>query len=137
MYILDENDIIKEYVNQAKEKLKYDIFKVSTKQINYTENFLFGINISKAIITDSFHGTIFSIIFNKSFVSFINSNRGKLRFYSLIDTFALKNRIFFPFNELKPSIDVLTTPLNININNLNKMKDLSINFLEKNLGIKR
>ena len=137
MYILDENDIIKEYVNQAKEKLKYDIFKVSTKQINYTENFLFGINISKAIITDSFHGTIFSIIFNKSFVSFINSNRGKLRFYSLIDTFNLKNRIFFPFNELKPSIDLLTTPLNININNLNKMKDLSINFLEKNLGIKR
>jgi exopolysaccharide biosynthesis predicted pyruvyltransferase EpsI len=37
---------------------------VSQYQNNYVENFLFGIYISKAVITDSFHGIVFSIIFN-------------------------------------------------------------------------
>jgi hypothetical protein len=137
VYILDGNNIIKEYINKAKEELKYEIYKVSIKQFNYTENFLFGVNISDAIITDSFHGTIFSIIFNKPFISFINSNRGRLRFYSLIDTFNLKKRIIFPFNKYTPNIDLLKEPLNINKKYLKKIKDLSINYLEKNLGIKR
>ena len=135
VYILDNNDIIREYINKVREELKYKVYKVSVKQINYTENFLFGINISEAIITDSFHGTIFSIIFNKPFISFINSIRGRLRFYSLIDTFDLKKRIIFPSNKYKPNINILTEPLNINENHLKKIKDLSINYLEKNLGI--
>jgi len=135
VYILDDNDIIKDYINKAKKKLKYKIYKVSINKINYTENFLFGINISEAIITDSFHGTIFSIIFNKPFISFINSKRGRLRFYSLIDTFNLKKRIIFPFKKNRPNIGLLTEPLNINKKRLKKMKNLSIYYLEKNLGI--
>ena len=35
------------------------------------------------IITDSYHGMCFAIIFNKPFVAIINKNRGAARFYSL------------------------------------------------------
>jgi hypothetical protein len=64
VYILDKNKIFDKYIEMARKKLNYEIYRVRTNQMNYTENFLFGINISKAVITDSFHGTVFSIIFN-------------------------------------------------------------------------
>ena len=35
------------------------------------------------IFTDSFHGCVFSILFNKPFVLYVNRNRGVARFDSL------------------------------------------------------
>ena len=135
VYILDENDLLKKYIEEAKKILNYKIFKVNLKERNYIENFIFGINISNAVITDSFHGTVFSIIFNKPFLSVINSKRGKLRFSSLIETFGLKNRINHLLNITKSDLKLLKTPLNINQKILKFYKNLSINFLKKNLDI--
>lgn len=45
------------------------------------------------VITDSFHGTVFSIIFNKNFYVFGNMKRGNSRFDSLLDMFGLKDRM--------------------------------------------
>lgn len=45
------------------------------------------------VITDSFHGTVFSIIFNKDFYVFGNIARGNSRFDSLLETFDLKSRM--------------------------------------------
>ena len=135
VYILDTNKIIEKFIKIASQKLNYKKFRVETKQINYTENFLFGINISEAVITDSFHGTVFSIIFKKPFISFINSKRGRLRFYSLNETFNLGNRIIFSSKNQNPDINLLKTPLSINQTFMNSLKDLSITFLRKNLGI--
>ena len=50
---------------------------------DYIQRFLYCIDNSQAVITDSFHGTVFSIIFNKSFVSFQFSENDE-RFNSLI-----------------------------------------------------
>ena len=44
------------------------------------------------VLTDSFHGTIFSIIFNKPFWVIGNKERGMARFESLLSLFNLKNR---------------------------------------------
>lgn len=121
VYQLDNNGIIKDFINKASIKLNYKIYRLNLKKKNFIENFLFGLNISEAVITDSFHGTAFSIIFNKPFVSYINSIRGRLRFYSLIKTFGLNDRIIFPKNNIKPDINLLSS---------------SINYLKKNLYIK-
>lgn len=43
------------------------------------------------VITDSFHGCVFSIIFNKPFIVLMNQKRGLSRFYSLLRTFELLN----------------------------------------------
>ena len=36
------------------------------------------------VMTDSFHGVCFAIIFNKPFAVYINKDRGASRFYSLL-----------------------------------------------------
>jgi len=94
-------------------------------------------NISKAVITDSYHGTLFSIIFNKPFISYINTNRGKSRFDTLIEIFNLSNRIIYPTNFKNANISLLLEPLNINLKLLNNLKKISINFLKKNLLISK
>lgn len=45
------------------------------------------------VITDSFHGTVFSIIFNKDFYVFSNENRGNSRFDSLLGKLHLTERM--------------------------------------------
>lgn len=45
------------------------------------------------IVTDSFHGTCFSIIFEKQFISIGNTSRGISRFYSLLKTFNLMDKL--------------------------------------------
>lgn len=45
------------------------------------------------VITDSFHGTVFSIIFNKDFYVFGNEHRGNSRFDSLLDKLHLRERM--------------------------------------------
>ncbi|HBW1543663.1 TPA: polysaccharide pyruvyl transferase family protein, partial [Klebsiella quasipneumoniae] len=45
------------------------------------------------IITDSFHGTVFSIIFNKPFIALSNKERGAARFISLLNMFGLESRL--------------------------------------------
>lgn len=45
------------------------------------------------IVTDSFHGTVFSILFNKPFVAIGNSARGMARFKSLLTQLGLTDRL--------------------------------------------
>lgn len=55
---------------------------------------------AKMVITDSFHGVVFSIIFNKPFWVVTNINRGVARFTSLLRLFNLENRIVSNISEL-------------------------------------
>ena len=135
VYQLDRNNIISDFIKYASEQLKYKIYYVYSYGKNYIENFIFAFNISKAVITDSYHGTVFSIIFNKPFISFINTKRGRGRFFSLNETFNLNNRIIFPKNDINHKINLLSIPLNINQKKLNMLKNISIEYLKKNLGI--
>lgn len=48
---------------------------------------------SECVLTDSFHGCVFAIIFNKPFVCLGNEARGSARFDSLLGTFGLQERL--------------------------------------------
>lgn len=48
---------------------------------------------AKMIIVDSFHGAVFSIIFNKPFWVIANKRRGNTRFESLLGLFGLEDRM--------------------------------------------
>lgn len=134
VYQLDKNKRLEKTLNKSSSELNYKIYKVNLSEGDYIESFLFGINISQAVITDSFHGTVFSIIFNKPFISFLNRKRGKGRFDSLKEVFNLENRIM-DTNVLNPNINLLLEPLNINRTLLNELKTFSINYLKKCLDI--
>ena len=49
---------------------------------------------AKSVFTDSFHGTIFSIIFKRPFITLKNEKRGAKRFISLLEPIDLINRLF-------------------------------------------
>ena len=55
---------------------------------------------AKMVLTDSFHGCVFSIIFNKPFWVITNKKRGAARFESLLNIFGLQNRMI-PFGQIE------------------------------------
>lgn len=57
------------------------------------QEWLSVINNAIFVVTDSFHGAVFSILFNKPFAIIINKERGAVRFDTLLNTFNLRSRI--------------------------------------------
>lgn len=57
------------------------------------EQWVQNIRDSKYVITDSFHGMVFSIIFGKQFVCINNKKRGSTRFSCLLNYLNLSNRL--------------------------------------------
>lgn len=47
------------------------------------------------VVTDSFHGMVFSVLFRKNFVALVNSSRGADRFTSLMHGLGLEDRLVF------------------------------------------
>ena len=132
-YVLKREKNIDIFIKNSSKLLNYEIYNDKKSEKNSIEKFIYGIINCKAVITDSYHGTIFSIIFNKPFVTSIFSDSPKERFISLKEIFKIEDRIFEYFQ--MPNISLLTTPLNINHTFINLLKNKSINYLKKNLGI--
>lgn len=57
------------------------------------EDWLSAFVEAEMVVTDSFHGTVFSIIFNKPFWVIGNEGRGMARFETLLSTFGLEGRM--------------------------------------------
>ena len=134
-YILDYSKIKKDYILEASKELNYKIIKIEIMVENFIEEFIFYYNICKSIITDSFHGAVFSIIFNKPFIAFINTLRGNERFFSLNQTFHLNNRFIYPKHFEKKELDMMKKTPNINMTDFNNLKEKSIKYLEYHLGL--
>ena len=130
-YKLNNFKSMNDFLIKSSKELKYRIVVHDDKiRDDYIQRFLYCIDNSQAVITDSFHGKVFSIIFNKSFVSFQFSENDE-RFNSLIEIFGIKNRIITRNN--KPNISILATPLNIDFDKFYKMRDISNKFLKEQL----
>lgn len=110
-YILDENDDYKKIVDVVIKNYNIDSrFSFSLSSIKYNndqvflsrpvETWLYTFYNSSFVITDSYHGTIFSILFNKPFIVIPNVERGLTRFTSLLKTFGLEERILYSFNDI-------------------------------------
>ena len=112
--------------------MKSKIYFIDINTQNQIKKFIYGIYNCRAVITDSYHGTIFSIIFNKPFISSVDGEKGRERFNTLKEVFGLKDRIF-NLNSI-PNISLLKTPLNFKKNLLTPLKKQSIDFLKKNLN---
>ena len=67
VYKISESISIINYINNIKKKNNYKIYWINLNNTNIIQKFIYGINNCKGIITDSYHGTLFSIIFNKFF----------------------------------------------------------------------
>ena len=145
-YVLDKTPEKTHIINQIKnqtglnllEIMPEETFNKNTKDITKciypsVSKWLAGFRDASFVITDSFHGTVFSIIFNKPFVCIANKERGLSRFTSLLKIFGLENRLIFSQKDLSEKLLE-----NIDYNKVNSVKRewqaMSIKFLQDNIN---
>lgn len=68
------------------------------------EQWLRSFDDAKFVLTDSFHGCVFSIIFRKQFLAIGNKERGLSRFHSLLTLFSLQDRLILSPDEYKSNL---------------------------------
>lgn len=96
------------------------------------EDWLSTLKNASFVITDSYHGSLFSIIFEKQFLTFINNKRGATRFITLFSRLGLLDRLI----EIDGVLEKLDNKINYSVvsNRLKELKEDSVAFLKKALS---
>lgn len=123
-YILDKSEKTSEFIKTLSEKTKQPILEYD----GTVESFIRNMNKCKYVLTDSYHGTVFSIIFRKSFLTYKNGIRGNMRFDDLELKFGLTERMMTAYDLSK--IGCLEKSLDVNYV---KLKNASLDFLRNGL----
>ncbi len=146
-YILDRNPRVIEMVKKVEEHFQLESFStmpsnffrnVGKKNIEQcvappVTNWIKGFMDAEFVITDSFHGTVFCIIFNKPFIALGNVKRGMSRFSSLLKIFGLEDRLV---TDSDLNIDkIINSEIDFEKVNeiLDKKKEEAFSFLKKAL----
>lgn len=129
-YVFDNTPFIISIIDSVKKELGLNskiVYGVEVTKETYKnkdkstkipiENWLQNFYNADFIVTDSFHGMVFSIIFNKPFIVIANEQRGISRFESLLSLFSLEERLFF-VNDI---FDLSLLHKNIDYNKVNKL----------------
>ena len=149
-YILDDSEKNRSIVKKVENYLDTFSFKVMPGNKNHNEfdienyeNFVFpavedwieGFHKASFIVTDSFHGTLFSIIFNKPFISIGNKKRGVTRFNSILTLLNLETRLILEPDQV--NIDLIKKPIDYDLVNalLKKQQEKSREFLRNSLMV--
>ncbi|QHG91860.1 polysaccharide pyruvyl transferase family protein [Sulfurimonas sp. CVO] len=105
-YVLDEAEEKKEIIEfvqkSADMKSVHHLKGFDSSQVTYSvPQWLASFANADAVVTDSFHGMVFSIIFEKDFVVIGNEGRGMDRFVSLTTKLGLEERLVFDVKDLE------------------------------------
>lgn len=103
VYQLHHNKKFNKYLKKLEKKTKIKIYRISPSfyfkflygkfiYLPSLEEFITLFHDAKCIVTDSFHGTVFSIIFNKKMIDILPKKTGT-RIESLLNLFDINNRI--------------------------------------------
>lgn len=136
-YVLDKADEKKEIIefvhkNTNLKKLHHLKGFNNSKFTYSVPQWIASIAYADTVITDSFHGMVFSIIFQKNFIVIGNHDRGLDRFMSLLSLLKLEDRLVFNVKDLESQkigdidYDRVTKILEEN-------KEYSLEFLKRNL----
>lgn len=124
VYVLDKNEIWEKTIKDVSNKLEQPILSYDGS----VENFIHNMNVATCVLTDSYHGTVFSLIFNNPFITLRNIKRGNDRFDDLSIRFDLNNRFVNNIKELE--FNLLQNKPNPNFDNY---RALSLDFLYRGL----
>lgn len=143
-YILDSTPEKQDVIDQISQTMCLKPYTVYSPGFNMTdkkapkamppvEQWLRAFNDARFIVTDSYHGCIFAIIFNKPFLAYGNIERGLTRFKSLLKIFNLENRLITTNNITQESYQA---PIDWDFVNQNlvQWRKHSMEFLNKNLN---
>lgn len=132
LYCLDKHPLQDEMIVLVNEKKKMPVMNIMANlQI---DSWISGLRTADYVVTDSFHGTVFSILFHKKFIVLANEQRGLTRLQSLLKMFGLENRLIMSFEDFDcekldaeidyKSVDVI----------LNQEREKSLTFLSESLS---
>jgi hypothetical protein len=150
-YILDKNPEKIDVVRAIEKKLNLKSFEVLPKKNlavdkmnkHNLKDFVFpsplewlkGYMDAEFVITDSFHGTAFAILFNIPFISIGNERRGIARFDSFLKMFGLQDRLISNINSLNIDSFLRSNIEWEEVNSiLNNEREKSIEYLNRNLN---
>lgn len=110
VYVLDENEeVTATYEKEAAARgLIVKKFHADSKSTLTVPEWLAMFRDASYVVTDSFHGTVFSIIFGKEFKCIYNKGRGAARFESLMNLYnsgKLEEMREFSLNWLKNALE--------------------------------
>ncbi|WRS27307.1 polysaccharide pyruvyl transferase family protein [Oscillospiraceae bacterium MB08-C2-2] len=83
------------------------IWGISSSEDTFNEDWLRSIVQSEFVVTDSFHGMCFAIIYRKPFLAIPNEGRGTARFTSLLETLGLQDRLISHLDQLQERLSHL------------------------------
>ena len=130
---------IENELNFISSKLNLDIeYLIKDNEEISIEDWLWTIKNCELLITDSFHGSCFAIIFNKPFVCILDEESGISRLESLSNMFDIKDRIISDLSEVMNKPDFL---LKMDWTEINKKLEIekvkSLNWLKNALENKK
>jgi hypothetical protein len=143
-YILDSTPDKASLVSRVSKLFLYKAFSIGFKEPLSPSDaqeahppvtfWLKGFSNAKFVITDSFHGCVFSILFNVPFLVVGNDARGMARFNSLLKLFKLEDRLILNVSEVTESL--INAKLNWEQVNetLNKKREESFSYFDKSLN---
>lgn len=146
-YVLDKDKAKNEFIRNIERHLRLKAYKCQPEKDLFTEksnnindfvppkieHWIEGFYNADFVVTDSFHGTVFSILFNKPFITLINKERGASRFHSFLGYLNLENRLVADIDQF--DMDLLSEKIDYNQINkkLDNFRDISLQFLKNNL----
>lgn len=115
-YVLDETPEKARIIEKVANHYQYDTYRANSRFEDWTaplterkqppvEQWLKDFQDAKFVITDSFHATVFSILFGKPFIVIGNKERGLSRIDSLLKMFGLEEHVVSSQTELDVSRD--------------------------------
>lgn len=139
-YILDDNEDKRKIMASVSKAVGKDVHTMSAsfagRNMPTISQWLANIADADFVVTDSFHGCVFSIIFRKPFVAIGNKWRGLDRFTSLLNEFGLSNRLILNYSDFLKNSASLTSAIDFAAvhNKLGSMRQHCLNFLANALS---
>ena len=116
------------------EQTRNIMYRIKPVENPTPDDWMFYMMNSKHVVTDSFHGLCFAIIFNKPFTVIANEKRGLSRFKSLLAEFGLEDYLMSgvdDFERVKQLPEVSWANVN---ERLSELKNQSITWLKHKLA---
>ena len=133
VYCLDINETKQRFFNRLGEErgLKVRYFTMGWHSHYTIGQWIAMIAQSSMVVTDSFHGMVFSILFGKEFYALCNPERGNTRISGLLERLGLEKRLVSDVSPVESNGDINWQDV---YSRLNKERDISIQFLADSLG---
>lgn len=144
IYSIEKNSQLMEFANKISVSLGMPILQrrpmsglKNQLEPFYTSDageFLGYIESAKYVITNSFHGTVFSVLYGKPFVSMLHSDTGS-RTENLLKELGLSSHILYDIKDFNNFDMFRLKDIEEVKRNIMKLRETSMNFIKGSLGI--